>query len=118
MQGAQAALPQQKPPTQLPDWHSQPRLQLTPFVSLVTQLPLLQTLFVPHGVPPTKFVQLPQAPLKHSMSVAHIVPSAEFPVAMQVDAPVEQVVMPVLHVPGMHVVPAVHDTHVPEPLHT
>jgi hypothetical protein len=72
-----------------------PRAQVVPPPVHETQLPPVQTMFVPHAVP-----------------------SMTFPVAMQTELPVEQDVMPVLHwLLGWQLAPVVQEMHAP-PLQT
>ena len=66
-------------------------------------------------------VQEPQLPLpSQTRLVPQLVPADLLPLSTQVCAPVEQEVAPFLQMLGFVVqaAPAVHDTQVPEPLHT
>ena len=81
--------------------------------------PFLQMLGLPVHDPPA--VQATQAPEPlHTMFVPQLMPADLLPPSTQVCAPVEHDVAPFLQTLGLvvHAAPAVHDTHVPEPLHT
>lgn len=109
------------------------------------QVPLSQTLFVPHEVPlatlpvstqtevpvaqavvpflqglagwqVTPVVQALHVPLLQTLFVPHDTPLATFPVSAQTEVPVTHDVAPVLHgLAGWQLAPAVHDTQVPLP---
>lgn len=81
-------------------------------------VPVWQAL--PPGEHATPAVQATQVPLPQTMLVPHEVPFATLPVAPHVDVPVEQDVRPVWQTlpPGLHGWLAVHAPHWPEPLHT
>jgi hypothetical protein len=66
-------------------------------------------------------VHMPQKPLpSHTWPAPQSVPAVLLPESTHVCAPVAQLVTPVRHGEGLvpHAWPAVHDTHVPAPLHT
>jgi hypothetical protein len=126
--------------------HAAAGVQVTPAVH-ETQVPPLQTLFVPQEVPFVTFplstqtdvpvaheiapvrhavagvqaapaVQEPQMPPLQTLLVPQEVPFATFPVSTQADIPVTQEVAPVRHaVAGVHAAAAVQAPHVPL-LHT
>ncbi|HVZ87023.1 MAG TPA: hypothetical protein VHG72_08640 [Polyangia bacterium] len=117
-------------------------MQVSPAVH-ETHLPLPHTLLVPQDVPSATFpvsvqtgapveqavmpvlhgftgwqltplVHKAHVPLAHTLLVPQDVPSAVFPVSVQIDTPVEQAVMPVLHgFVGWQLTPLVHKAHVP-----
>jgi hypothetical protein len=66
--------------------------------------------------PAMQATQLPE-PL-HTMPAPHDVPAATSPVWSHADVPVLHEVMPVVQLVGLHVAPAKHWTHEPDPLHT
>jgi len=82
-------------------------------------MPFLQTLGLPVHAPPA--VQATQAPApSQTMLVPQLVPADLLPPSTQVCAPDEHEVVPFLQTLALVVqaAPAVHDTQLPEPLHT
>jgi hypothetical protein len=79
----------------------------------------LQTLGLPVHEPPAVHATHAPEPL-HTMFVPQLTPADLLPPSTQVCAPVEHAVVPFLQMLGLVVqaAPAVHDTQVPEPLHT
>ncbi len=120
-----------------------PGLHGTPPVQAV-QLPPLHTRLVPHAVPSASLVpvsvhtgaplahesvpvwqgfcgvqvdpakQATQSPPLHTMLVPQVVPLGAFPVVVQTDVPVAQIVWPTLHTAGVQARPEAHATHAPE----
>jgi hypothetical protein len=77
--------------------------------------PVLQRLVGWQAVP---VVHAPQVPLSQTLLLPHDIPSATFPVSAQTEVPVTQEVVPVRHaLVGWQLTPALQVLHVP-PLHT